>query len=585
MSNNKSSIAEDRKKFYYRFLESFLGLFSFSFFILLIYFSFYNPTVVALFLISYSFLMVLRVSLHGVYTIYTYKNLLRWESLNWIDFINRISKGYESGQKAINSLIQKYGTKIDWKQKLETDLDNLKKIQGTKFARPDKILQIPIFAVYNESSEVIKRSLEKIYESKYDLSKILVVISQEARIGEDFNKNIRKELASLDWLNTYNISETDLEKVYQNHQNLHGYKNKIWDEVELKKDKLNLIFTQHPDGLEGEIKGKASNEDWAARQVSLFLESQKIDPETSIITSLDADSKIGQNFLQMLSYRYCLTPDRLSCGFQPLPIYTSNFFQSNIFPRLVATNTTIWHMILYSVLDDLHFFANYCVPVTVLRKSDFWVREVIAEDSLLFAKCFVAFQGNFRVVPFYGTFEGDAVYGEDYIETIINQYKQLQRWAWGGIEGFPYKFKKFFIDKEGSEIDLRKRIKYIYQEVMNHFYWATLPLVFSVFVVLPSLVGRPQYQESAINFNLWNFSQYFTWISFLFLIISSYVTFNYIAKKAKGYFKPKWYHWFFVLLQWFISPFIYIFWGPPAIDVQIRGILGKYLGYWVTPKK
>lgn len=585
MPKPTGSITEDRKKLYYRFLEAFLGLFSFAFFILLLFLSFYSPTTAALFLISYSFLMVLRVSLHGVYTIYTYKNLLRWESVNWQDFLQKVSNNYTQAKQSLQGLMHKYKGKLDWEEKLQADLKYLEKIQDSKFAKPNQVLHFPIFAIYNESAEVLERSLKKVYESGYDLSKVLVFVSQEARAGEDFNTEIRQKINSLKWLNAYNIQEKEVSKVYQDHENLTQYENPVWEQVNLKKDKLNLIFTQHPDGLTGEIKGKASNEDWAARQVSLFLKARNLDPEMALITSLDADSKIGANFLQMLSYRYCLTPDRLACGFQPLPIYTSNFFQSNLFPRLVATNTTIWHMILYSVLDDLHFFANYSVPLVVLRKADFWVREVIAEDSLLFAKCFLAYNGDFRVVPFYGTFEGDAVYGDDYIETIINQYKQLQRWAWGGIEGFPYKFKRFFIEKQGSQIDLRKRLKYIYQEITNHFYWATLPLVFSVFIVLPNIVGGNSFRESTISFNLWNFSQYFTWISFLFLVISSYVTFAYIAKKAKSHYQPKWYHWVFIALQWFISPFIYIFWGPPALDVQIRGIFGKYLGYWVTPKK
>jgi Glycosyl transferase family group 2 len=585
MSKSTDSIAQNRKKLHYRFLEAFLGILTISFLGSLFFLAFYSPNILAVFLILYSFLMVLKVGLHGVYTIYTYKNLRRWESVNWKEFLSEISKDPANAKGLIDKMVSKYGQKIDWKTKLEQDLKSFEEIQGSKFSKPDSMVHIPLFAVYNESFEVLKKSVEKIYNCGYDLSKIILTISQEARVGEDFNRKIRENFEKENWTNCYNISEKDLNLVYQDHENLENYENDIWDQVEFKKNKLNIIFTQHPDGLIGEIKGKASNEDWGGRQISLLLQSKKIDPEICLITSLDADSKVGENFFQMLSYRYCITPDRLQAGFQPLPIYTSNFFEVNLFPRLVATNTTIWHMILYSVLDDLHFFANYSVPVKVLRKSDFWVREVIAEDSMLFAKCLVAFDGNFRVVPFYGTFEGDAVYGDDYIEAIINQYRQLQRWAWGGIEGFPYKFQKFFIDKRGSKIDLRKRFKYIFQEVTNHFYWATLPLVFSIFVILPNIVGGNIYRESAISHNLWIFSQYFSWLSFLFLIISSYITLTYIGSKAKKHFKPKWYHWFFVILQWFIAPFIFIFWGPPAIDVQLKGIFGNYLGYWVTPKK
>jgi heme/copper-type cytochrome/quinol oxidase subunit 2 len=88
-----------------------------------------------------------------------------------------------------------------------------------------------------------------------------------------------------------------------------------------------------------------------------------------------------------------------------------------------------------------------------------------------------------------------------------------------------------------------------------------------------------------VQFNLWILGQYFAWLSFIFLIIAAYITYAYIAMRATKTFKVKWYHWVIVSIQWFVSPLIFIFMGPPALDVQIRGILGKYLGYWVTPKK
>lgn len=580
-----SLITENRKKIYYRLFEASLGLFSFSFIIILVVLAFVSPEVLSIFLIIYSFFMVLKVSIHGVYTVYTYKNLVRWEAVDWPKLLKTISRNRQEAKKIIQNLADNHNYKLDWQLKLKNDLEIFDSLKGTKFAQPKNIFQFPLFAVYNESSEVIMRSLRGIYESGYDLDKIIVFVSQEARIGKKHNKKIFKEIESLDWIKAYDISEENIDIAYNSdHYNL-KYKNKKFKKLKIIKNKLNVVFTQHPDGLVGEIKGKASNEDWGARQISLFTKAQEIDPEICIITSLDADSKVGENFFHMLSFRYCLTPDRFQAGFQPLPIYTNNFFTANLFPRLVASNTTIWHMILYSLLDELHFFANYSVPLVVLQKVDFWVREVIAEDNLLFIKCLTTFNGDFRVVPFYGVFEGDAVYGEDYIEAIGNQYRQLQRWAWGGIEGLPYKLQRFFVDPKGVKTDLRKRIRYTFQEFINHFYWATSPIIFGVIIFLPRLVGGIEYQDRPASVNLWLFSQYFAWLSFVFLFISSYITFRYITLKALNNFQPKWYHWIVVSMQWIVAPMLFVAWGPPALDAQVRGLLGKYLGYWVTPKK
>jgi len=580
-----TKILDLRKKFVYRFLESFLGLFSISFLIILIILAIFSPVVLAIFLIGYSFFMVLKVGLHGIYTIYTYKNLRRWETVGWKNLLTDMDKDPEKALDTLQKLKHKYDTKIEWKSRLEADLKQFSLIQNTKYQSPNEVIHIPLFAVYDEAGEILSRSLKQIYNSGYPLDKIVVFLSQEDRAGAESHSQLLEVLQQEKWLNLEIIEEKNQDIVYNSNHDSFEYTNQTFKNFKISNNKLNLVITYHPDGLAGEIRGKASNEDWAGRQASLFVKAKKWDPEMVVLTSLDADSRVGDNFFQMLSFRFCLTENRHSSGFQPLPVYTNNFFSSNLFPRLVATNTTIWYMIQSSLLDELHFFANYSVPLVVVRKIDFWNREVIAEDSLLFAKCFVGFEGNFSVIPFYGTFEGDAVEGEDYIEAIINQYKQLQRWAWGGIEGFPYKFYKFFLDKDGKKIELRKRIKMIRLEFLNHFFWATLPLVFSIVVFLPQVFGSQEYKESSIQLNLWIFGQYFTWLSFIFLVIASYITYTYIAVRATKNMDVKWYHWLIVSFQWIASPTIFVFMGPPAIDVQIRGILGKYLGYWVTPKK
>lgn len=580
-----NSIANLRKLKIYRFLEAFLGLFSIGFLVILVTLAFVAPAVLSIFLICYSFLMVFKVGMHGIYVIHTYKNLRRWESLDWQTFFQNLTKNKEKALAQIKQLQTRFANNFDWKSTLEKDIVSITNSEKSNTLDFKEVFHIPIFSIYDEPTEVVIRSLKKIHQAGYDLSKILVVISQEARVGKEYVAHTINFLKKESWLNLNILEDLDTDKIYANNASTKKYELSQLKNLEITSDKLNVVVTHHPDGLIGEIKGKASNEDWGGRIGSIFCANFGLDSSKVLVTSLDADSKVGPNFFQMLTYRFCLTKNRLSCGFQPLPVYSNNYLSANAFPRLVAANTTIWYMIQSSLLDELHFFANYSVPLALLEKIDFWNREVIAEDSLLFAKCFIKLKGGFQVVPFYGTFEGDSVIGGDYFETILNQYRQLQRWAWGGIEGFPYKFWNFFLTKEGSEIDLRKRLNLIRLEAINHFFWATSPVVFSVISVLPFLVTDQSFRETPVQYNLWLLSTYFAWISFIFLLISSYITFRFIATKAIKNEPSKWYHWILLGAQWAISPFIFLLWAPPALDVQIRGIFGRYLGYWVTPKK
>ncbi len=584
---SKFSILAARKTLLYRLLESALGLSSLSFLTILIVLSIWWPAVAAVFLIVYSFFWLLRVTSICLYTIYSYKNLRRWESFAIPKLLASFDQSITQAKTELLAVQQKYAQSLDWSQHLQQDIAYLEQLANTKFRQPSQIIHIPIFSIYNEVPEILIRSLENVYHSGYDLAKIIVLVTQEARLGQAANQRFRQAISQLDWVNSAYIQESDLDWVYQrNHvTELEGYNHPEFCQFPIKPDKLNLIFTEHPDGLSGEIKGKASNEDWAGRQASLLVQAKGIDPELVIITSLDADSRVGQNYFHLLSLRFCLTPDRLQCGFQPIPVYSNNFFDTGLIPRLIATQTTLYQFAQNVLEEEAAFFANYSLPLVVLRQVDFWVREGIAEDYLLFAKCYLHFQSRFRVIPFYGIFQGDAVEADDYIEAIANQYKQLQRWSWGGVESFPFLTYNLFFNTAKPNIPTTTKLSKLWSLFSNHFFWATTPLTFSLGVFLPGWLGGEAFKSTPTGQSLANFSSIFATISLIFLSTFTYITFQYIAPKAKLKEKLNPVDIAMIVSQWLASPILYGFMGVPALDSQLRGVLGKYLGYWVTPKK
>jgi Glycosyl transferase family group 2 len=584
------TIENYRKDWKYRFLESFIGLSIFVFLLILLILVFVSPSIVAVFLIIYSFLMILRMALHLIYAIASFKKLSRWSKPDW----QQIFKFYNSKPNSdeVKSELQKIAKTFpkneNWQNEIQNCIVVTEKNESTKFKNPNKIIHFPLFSIYDESHEILLRGLESIYNSQYDLSNICVVISQESRLGDAKNTDFQDSLKKISWLNTLIFAEQNIDIVYDtNHYEL-KYTNPVLELFvnKLETQKLNVLITQHPDGMVGEIKGKASNEDWAARQVSLLVKASKIDPELCVITSFDADSRVGLNFFQILSFQYCCCEKRLITGFQPMPVFSNNMFNVDLLPFLVGINTTFWTMIQYSLLDGLHFFANYSVPLVLAQKVDFWQRDIIAEDALFFSKCLIKTDGEFQVIPSFNHFSSDNIESDHYWQTIVNQYNQLRRWAWGGIESFPFKFYNFFV-LPGSKIDIRHRISLVFNDWYSHFCWSTLPIVFSLIIFLPALINL-EFAKSTVAINLYELLFYFSLISYLSLGVVVFIIFVFIYPKAminQDIKKITWQHKLNLLIPILISPFIMFVWGPPAIDAQIRGVFGKYMGYWVTPKK
>ena len=559
------SIIKARQKTSYRLAESSLFLGSFIIILSVIILSIWQPVFTSLLLISYAFLWIFKLTINLIYAIYSFKEYQKWSKINVADWVNQFNQK-EQFLKKLTDFQKQFENKLSWNQKLQADVNNYNSLvdTGSKYQEINNVFQVVVFATYNESGQVLTKSLKYLYDSKWDLDKLLVVISQEARAGNDHNSNTHKQIQQLDWINL----NTNL-----NHQ--------------LVSDKLNILITAHPDGIEGEIKGKASNEDWGARRAHEYLEAQKIDLDLVIVTSLDADSHIQPLFFHHLALRFCLTPNRHQTGYQPVHIYSNNFFDIGFWPKIVSLQTTIYNLINLNLTGETHFFAIYSIPLKTLIEVDFWVRDVIAEDSLLFDKCLIHYEGDFKVIPHYGVFEGDGAESDDYLEEIIGQYKQLQRWAWGGVESLPYLFDRFKQVDSRSNFDIRKRFRWLYLRYTNHIFWATSPFIFGFGTFLPLFFYTGEVNNFNAGQSLIIFSQYFSYLSIIFSLIFIYFTFsltiNSYNQKQNQKISLK--QILEIIFQSLISPIIFLVMGLPALDAQFRGLTGNYLGYWVTPKK
>ena len=99
---------------------------------------------------------------------------------------------------------------------------------------------------------------------------------------------------------------------------------------------------------------------------------------------------------------------------------------------------------------------------------------------------------------------------------------------------------------------------------------------------LPILVGGSAFNTTLLAYNVPRMAGYIMSISMLGIITMIYLSMILLPPKPEIYGKHKY---ILMALQWVFMPLTLIFSGSfPAIDAQTRLMLGKYMGFWPTPK-
>jgi hypothetical protein len=406
-----------------------------------------------------------------------------------------------------------------------------------------EIVHVVMLPTAGEPAEVIEPSIQSIVDANFPKKQIILLLATEEREPE------KARLQKVNYL-----------------------KNKF---AGIFRD---FIVTTHI-VKDNEMKAKGSNATFAAREIEKYLKAEKVDFQKVIFSNFDCDSVAHPQYFAALTYEYITDPKRLQRSYQPLPMYHNNLWDTNAFVRVIVTSSSFWHIFQSTRSEGMVTFSSHSEPFDTLVKVDFWPVNMISEDSIIYWKCFTYYNGDYKVKPIYLPISLDAVLAENYWKTIINQYKQKRRWAYG-IENFPIIMRAIWPNKK---IGFFRKIKVAFEMLEGHHSWATAPFILAILGWIPLIVGGEQFNQSVLAHNLPLITRWLMNLAMFGLIISMSLSFLLLPPRPKKY--SRWKN-VYMLVQWVLVPVIAPFLGAlPAIDSQTRILFGKYFGeFWVTEK-
>ncbi len=416
-------------------------------------------------------------------------------------------------------------------------MSEIKKIKNWQQVR-----HMVIIPTYKEPLHTLERTLQALVKQTFPSKKITAVIAFEAR--EDLQARTQKQ--------------RELSKQFG--------------------DDLDLMFTVHT-LKPGEVVGKSSNERHAGIEAKkILVDKQKHPIEWITVTSCDADHVYHPNHFAYLTHSFLTEKHRYNCFWQPAVMFYNNFWRLPALTRVANTFATIWNTALLSRTDRLLSCQNYSTSLKLLHEVDYWDPDVIPEDYRIFFKAYFKLQGKLEVVPLYIPLYADAAESVGWWRTLVNQYEQYKRWAWG-VSDDPYIIRNYFFHKN---IPLADKSVRVLRLIEDHFLWPVNWFIVTLGVTIPSIVN-PNFSRTAIGYSLPQISSAILTICLLFLVVIIVIDAKQRPPAPKG--EVSWFRKFMIPFEFILMPIVgFFFTALPGLDAHTRLMLGKYLEYRVTEK-
>ncbi|HET8586477.1 MAG TPA: glycosyltransferase family 2 protein [Candidatus Limnocylindria bacterium] len=548
----------DRYRWLQRLLEIVPGLVSWAIIIGPLWLSFSYPWLVAYFVLSFDFYWLCRAVWFGGAVIVAYLRIRRVLAVDWMERIRGLSDraarravlraqlarlGREAPSGAVGFIAgARVGGAGRLRAALTDELEVLDRLDREALETPDwrELTQLALIPTYTEPLEKLRATVRALAESDWPRERLMVAI-----ITRETDSGGRQNVATL--------------------------REEFGDRF---ADFIHILDPLEP----GIVVGKSSAMAWGGRYLyRLLVHERGMDPSKVIITDLDADYRVHPQYFSYLTYQHLIDPNRDAQLYQPIPMFHNNLWEAPMPVRLVAAGCTHLQMWRSVMPEKLFSFSSYTTTLKLVHEVGYWATDAIPEDSRFYWKSYFTYGDRFRAVPLFIPIYGDAVRARSYTRSLVTQYTQIRRWAWG-VTDIPYVIHNAL---RHPEIPLRSRVWRIVNLFGEHINWAIAPFVIMFGATVPLLIN-PRFAETTLGQNLPLYASTMLSLALVALLVLVFVEHRIAPAPPRGWSIT---HRIIATLQWVLLPIVgVLFSNLPALDAQTRLLTGRYLEYRVTEK-
>ena len=508
----------------------------------LIFLSIFSPVSAAILIVAFYLSWILRILYSTIFLLLSYLRLHIEKKTDWMDRIHGIDN-IQTYPK--NNTYKKWGG--HWRPYISQDihlkkLDNLIHSQILPPASKD-IYHLVIFPVIKEGLDILEPAIEAISRQNFPLKQIVIIFALEERAQPPVQRAV--------------------------HQLADKYKNIFFS----------CSTVLHPANIPGEARVKGANITCAAKQAAAFFSQHQIPFENVVSSCFDADTVVSPNYFACLTYHFMICPQRLRASFQPIPVYHNNIWHVPGFARVVETGSSFFQLIEATNPEKLVTFSSHSMSFKALVDVDYWPIDMISDDSAIYWKAYIHYDGDYQVIPMYVTLSMDVACANNWWQTVKSVYKQKRRWAWG-VENFPIVARAFL---QSKKIPFYEKSRLTFKLFEGHLSWATSGFILSIIGWLPIIFARNEFTASVVYYNVPAIANTIFSLGFFAVCITIVLSLSLLPKTKMRY------GWLLKLghaLEWLLVPLILVLFSAlPALDAQTRLMLGRYLEFWVTDKK